>query len=162
MRRDDLTHGHNVESNERASDRGQRTSRIRDRTHFEWTAGGPLPNNLSRLAEQVADLVLEIPPGRWVSWGDLGDALGTTGKAVAEAGLTLSPTPGEALMPPQWRVPWHRVRMADGSHQAPGFVTPEQDWEIIRIASEWWEAEGGRWAGVRGGRYDPAQRVPLR
>ena len=137
-------------------------TRNRSRPHFEWTPGGPLPENLSRVAEQVADLVLEIPPGRWVSWGDLGDALGTTGKAVAEVGLTLDPTPGETLMPPQWPVPWHRVRMADGSHQSPGFVTPEQDWAIIRIASEWWEAEGGRWAGVQGGRYDPAQRFPLR
>ena len=114
------------------------------------------------LAEQVADLELGIPAGRWVSWGCTGDVLGTTGKAVAEVGLTLSPTPGEDADASPLAVPSTRVRMADGSHQAPGFVTPEQDWEIIRIASEWWEAEGGKWAGIRGGRYDPAERFPLR
>jgi hypothetical protein len=74
-------------------------TRNRRRPHFEWIPAGPLPDNLSPLAVQVANLALSVPRGRWVSWGDLGDVLGTTGKAVADAGLTLSPTPGKTLMP---------------------------------------------------------------
>lgn len=129
---------------------------------FEFTPGGPLPKNLSPLAEQVAEIVPSIPAGRWVSWGDLGDALGTTGKAVALAGLTLSPHPKSTLMPHEWRVPWHRVRMADGSHQPPDFVSKNENWEIIEVTADWWEREGGRWLDRRGGRYDPTQRFPLR
>ena len=96
-----------------------------------WRSQGCAPGSAAATAATTS--------GRW---GDLGDRLGTTGKAVADAGLTLTPTPGETLMPPQWRVPWHRVRIADGSDQAPGFVTPDQDWEIIRIGGRLRTASG--------------------
>ena len=85
--------------------------------------------------------MLHVPPGRWCNWEGVGDPLGVDGFIAGQAGLLLTNTPGRATMPHEWPVPWHRIRMADGTHNAPVGVTEAEEIAIVAITADWWEAE---------------------
>jgi alkylated DNA nucleotide flippase Atl1 len=104
------------------------------------------PTALARLLVDLANLV---PAGLWIGYGDLGVAAGMRTKdgrrglatevaRGATSALSFRPT-REGIE--TWRVPWHRVRLANGHlksrHQ--GEITDPHD-----LANLMFLAEGGK------------------
>ena len=82
----------------------------------------PVPAGASAVARRIVAIANLIPPGRWATYGDIAEAAGSTARGVASALSSVSPvenfdgsTEDVATAVAQWVVPWHRIRMNDGT-----------------------------------------------
>ena len=100
---------------------------------------------LTPYQEQGVDLISEIPPGQWVSWGNIGDQVGTTGLVMARQMLALprlDRRTGGKYDPAKSLLPWWRVRNSKGVLHAPGHWNGEIA-AVEDIRNRYYEAEGG-------------------
>ncbi|MFB9375545.1 MGMT family protein [Kineococcus gynurae] len=103
------------------------------------TSAAPDPPRLPERVEDVLDVVEAIPPGRVLTYGDVGELLGDRGPRFV----------GNVLRRFGSGSPWWRVLRADGS-AAPG---------LAAVAVEHWRVEG---VALRRDDADPvAVRVDL-
>ncbi len=118
-----------------------------------WRGPAPKPLDASVAAGRLIDLANRVPPGKWVSYGDLADAYMAAhrekmvARGVASA-LSLLPidthiaernTVNPQPRVDQWHVPWHRIRLADGHAVSRGYGIIRADDFLNRM----FVAEGG-------------------
>jgi alkylated DNA nucleotide flippase Atl1 len=110
---------------------------------------------LTRFQEQCLDLVHAIPPGRWASYGDIAERVGSTGRGVASALMAAPEQDVSGGYDPKRDVaPWWRLRAADGALNVPSLFGDAAAAVWARRNKEY-VAEGGI---VRNGRAIPEQR----
>ena len=116
----------------------------------------PYPPDLTERALQLADLANLVPPGHWVTYGDLGEAagLGEAGKSARGVASALSFAPLN-LPPDEWSIPWHRIRMENGNiktREVGEVKDPHNSFNAL------FTAEGGRLIGASA---SEGRRYPL-
>lgn len=122
-----------------------------------WTPAA-IPDGLSPIALLLTKLSQLIPPGEWLTYGDLADAANEAGavsntkaRGVASALSYLPPETSIHDCP----VPWHRIRLENGhlkSRLGGEKVDPNHPLNVLFVA------EGGR---LQGGAAPTGRRFPL-
>ena len=111
---------------------------------------GPIPANASPIARRLIAIANLVPAGRWVTYGDLAEAAGSSPRGVASALSSVSPWEDDpednADSVGRWVVPWHRIRMEDGrlkSREAQLRALGQTPREHHRLANAMYAAERG-------------------
>ena len=105
----------------------------------------PVPAHASSVARRIITAANLVPAGRWVSYGDLAEAIGSAPRGVASALSSVTPLrlATDAVDDTRhWVVPWHRIRTSDGkvrSRAAGAHIN-----ERTQIDNAMFVAEGGR------------------
>jgi alkylated DNA nucleotide flippase Atl1 len=119
----------------------------------------PVPLSASPVARRIIAAANLVPAGRWVTYGDLAEAVGSSARGVA-ASLS-SVTPLRQLHDDvddisRWLVPWHRIRLEDGrsvSRAAGAHRTDSERLNNLMLTAEGGIVVSGRYASTRS-RFD--------
>lgn len=122
---------------------------------------------LNKFQRILVAKIMSIPPGQWVSYKDLADAVGSAPRGVASSLLSMRTTnhTGREMIdadgqyhPEREFVPWWRVRNNEGVMSVANSLWGEEEYKLRHARDAQYVAEGGT---IRGGRALEAERYRL-